>query len=170
MDTCMRTATGRSDHWAAAPRLGAIAFAVLIPVVAMAGTTSTDPVAPSQGVMAQSAPLVRPHAPRPAQPPLDRRMDLLTAELKLKPEQQIQIRALLQRQQEEVRRLWSDSTVPPPLRVGGTQAIGDRTGDAIRSVLDEEQRAKYHQPRHRDASVGAGGDGVEAWMSQRASH
>ena len=134
------------------PYRHALALALWIPVAALAG-------APVESAPAQAA-----ATPRAASP-LDRRMALLTAELTLTASQQNQIKALLQHQREDVRQLWSDPAVPAALRIGRTQAISERTADSIRNLLDEEQRKKYLQPRQRDASVGAGGAGVEAWMT-----
>jgi len=45
------------------------------------------------------------------------------------------------------------------------RAIGDKTADQIRALLNEEQKKKYNQPRKpRDASAGAAQPNVEDWM------
>ena len=143
----------------------ALLLASWIPSIALADAPVMDPMqAPPAATLARPArsPTV---ATASAATVLDRRIALLTAELALSESQQSQVRALLQRQREEVLRLWNDQTVPPALRVGRTQAVSQRTADAIRGVLDEEQRKRYIQPRQRNAAMGAGGSDVEAWMT-----
>ena len=71
-------------------------------------------------------------------------------------------------QREAIQQVWGDTSLPPAIRVSRTQAISDRTADGIRALLDDEQRKKYIQPRQREASVGTGGAGVEAWTARAA--
>ena len=97
--------------------------------------------------------------------PLDHRVALLAAELQLSAAQQIQVKAVLQRQREAVLKAWNDDTLAPAVRIGRTQAISERTVNDIRALLDEEQRKKYIQPRQREATVGTGGSDVESWMN-----
>jgi hypothetical protein len=97
--------------------------------------------------------------------PLDRRVMLLARELGLDATQQAQVRKVLERQREEVARLWNDGSIPAARRVSATQAIGDHTADRIRALLNDEQRKKYIQPRQRDVAVGTAGGDVESWMS-----
>jgi hypothetical protein len=136
-----------------APRLAALTLvlAVLVPTESSAGTA--QPVAHERAVAATS---------------LDGRVKLLSAELQLTPDQQLKVRALLEQQREEVRRLWNDTTLAPALRVSRTQGISDRTVEAIRGVLDESQRRRYIQPHQREAAVGAGGADVQSWMDKGA--
>lgn len=138
------------------------ALALLAPMAALAGSATTAAAAADAARAVPGA-----VAPAPSRPDtaLQRRVALLGAELRLDAQQRVRIEALLQRQREEVRTLWSDGTVPAALRIGRMQAISERTADAIRGVLDAEQRRRYIQPRQRDALVGAGGAGVEAWMA-----
>jgi Spy/CpxP family protein refolding chaperone len=102
---------------------------------------------------------------RPSVSPLDRRVNLLAKELDLNAAQQAQVKKLLESQREQVARVWNDASIPAARRVVATQAIGDRTADQIRALLTEEQRKKYIQPRQREASVGAPGGDVQAWMN-----
>ena len=74
--------------------------------------------------------------------PLDKRVALLTKELKLDAGQQAKVKKILQDQQMQVSRLWNDTSMAPALRVNATQTIGDRTADQIRALLNEEQRSK----------------------------
>ena len=136
---------------------GALAFALLAPAMALAVAAGTDAVAAQAAATAQ-------RAPQPTiESALDRRMALLTAELQLSPAQQVQVRDALEHQREEVRQLWRDSSVPAAVRISRTQAVSGRTAEAIRAVLDDQQRRKYTRPRQHDAAVGAGGAGIEAW-------
>ena len=67
-------------------------------------------------------------------------------------------------QRAEVAKVWSDASVPSAIRVGATQAIGDRTAERIRTLLNDEQRRKYIQPRQHEVPVGAAGGDVQKWM------
>jgi hypothetical protein len=97
--------------------------------------------------------------------PLDRRVMLLAKELGLDATQQAQVKKVLEGQREQVARVWKDSSIPAAVRVSATQAIGDRTADRIRALLNDEQRTKYIKPRQRDAAVGTAGGDVESWMN-----
>jgi hypothetical protein len=97
--------------------------------------------------------------------PLDRRVMLLARELGLDAAQQAQVKKVLQGQREQVARVWNDKSIPAARRVSATQAIGDRTADRIRALLNDEQRKKYIQPRKRDVAVGTAGGDVESWMN-----
>jgi hypothetical protein len=132
----------------------ALALATLVP-----GHASANPVDAGTG------PVVQSHA---AAASLDGRVELLSAELQLTPEQQSKVRALLQQQREQVRQVWSDASVPAALRIGRTQGIRDRTVEAIRGLLDESQRQRYIQPLPRAAAVGTAGADVRAWMDKGA--
>jgi hypothetical protein len=103
--------------------------------------------------------------PRRTVSPLDRRIALLAKELDLDAAQQARVRALLEAQRQQVARVWNDTSIPAANRVGATQGIGDHTADQIRSLLTEEQRKKYIQPRRREAAVGTAGSNVESWMN-----
>lgn len=114
----------------------------------------------------EAAVLLPQDAPRPRKraSPLDRRVMLLAKELGLDANQRAQVKRVLERQREQVARVWNDGSIPPARRVSATQAIGDRTADRIRALLNDEQRKKYIQPRQRTAAVGTAGGDVESWM------
>jgi hypothetical protein len=132
-----------------------LALVVLAPPPASAGTAEAGTVSSAQGRAATAT-------------SLDRRVELLSAELQLTPEQQVKVRALLEQQREQVRRLWSDTTLAPALRVGRTQGISDRTVEEIHGLLYESQRRRYIQPRQREAAVGTAGADVQAWTQAEA--
>ena len=96
--------------------------------------------------------------------PLERRVQLLAAELDLDAVQQVKVRALLEGQREQVQRVWSNTATPPAVRVNNTQVIGERTADQIRALLTEEQRKKYNLSHQRE-SAEVGKVSVETWMN-----
>lgn len=97
---------------------------------------------------------------------LDGRVQLLARELELSPAQQGQVKKVLLAQRQQVAALWNDSSVPAALRISRTQAIGDRTADQIRALLNDSQREKYIKPRVRETAVGSAGANVESWTPQ----
>jgi hypothetical protein len=97
--------------------------------------------------------------------PLDRRVMLLARELGLDATQRTQVKKVLEGQRADVARVWNDPSIPAARRVSATQAIGDRTADRIRALLNDEQRKKYIKPRQRAAAVGTAGGDVESWMN-----
>lgn len=97
--------------------------------------------------------------------PVDRRVNLLARELDLSATQQAQVKKVLEGQREQVSRVWEDNSIPAARRVSATQVISDRTADQIRSLLSDEQRKKYIQPRKREVAVGTAGGDVESWMN-----
>ena len=136
-----------------------LAMAALLPAIAAAAQPDADILGGSPGKHARAA-------RSKAVAPLERRVALLAAELQLTPEQQLHVRALLERQRQEVRQLWSDNDMAPALRIGRMQAVADQTADAIRGVLDDNQKKKYIQPRQRDVAVGTSGADLETWMAE----
>ena len=74
-------------------------------------------------------------------------MQLLSKELELTPVQQVTVRGILEEQHEAVRRVWSNSELPPQERTAATRAVAERTADRIRAVLTEQQRKKYNAPK-----------------------
>lgn len=96
---------------------------------------------------------------------LDDRVRILTQWLGLDATQQNELRKVLEGQREQVRSLWSDTSVPAAYRISATQAISDRTGDQIRAMLNEEQKKKFNPPRPpRDETAASARPNVEDWM------
>ncbi len=54
---------------------------------------------------------------------------------------------ILSNQRLQIMKLWNDTSMPPASRVGATRVISTQTGDRIRAMLTDEQKAKYNQPR-----------------------
>ncbi len=78
---------------------------------------------------------------------LTERVRLLTAELDLTEPQQTQLRVILLRQADAIRRVWTDRTLTDGERGPITSAIGEKTADDIRDLLSPAQREKYNPPR-----------------------
>jgi len=78
---------------------------------------------------------------------LTERIRLLTAELDLTASQQTDVRAILVRQSDAIRKVWTDRTLTDGERGPITSAIGKKTADAIRDLLTPTQREKYNPPR-----------------------
>ena len=98
-------------------------------------------------------------------PVLDQRVALMSAELGLDERQLLELRRILINQRTQIMKLWNDTSVPPASRVGATRVISNQTGDQIRALLNDEQRAKYNQPRKpRDAAADPDARSVEDWM------
>jgi hypothetical protein len=148
------------DHWGT--RLGRAALALALWPGGLVAAQAADDDAPA---VAASAPPVSEaaarHAPRLT---IASRVQLLTRELGLDVGQQSRVQSILQDQRSEVSKVWSDSSISSALRVRATQAIGDKTADRIRAILNEAQRKKYIQPRMHEAPVGAPGGDVQQWL------
>jgi hypothetical protein len=78
---------------------------------------------------------------------LTERVRLLTAELELTDQQQTEVRAILVRQSDAIRKVWTDRSLTDGERGPITGAIGEKTADAIRDLLSPRQREKYNPPR-----------------------
>jgi len=77
---------------------------------------------------------------------------------------------VLEGQREQVRKVWSDASVPAAYRVSAIHAISDKTADQIRALLSEEQKKHYNPPKPpREAATGSSRPSVEAWMNQAKS-
>jgi periplasmic protein CpxP/Spy len=96
---------------------------------------------------------------------LEERVQLISRELHLDPDQEAHVRQILLDQRAEVSKVWDNSAVPAAQRVGATQAITERTADRIRAILTEEQKTKYLKARSHDTPVGAPGGDVEKWIT-----
>ena len=100
------------------------------------------------------------------QPALEQRLTLMSAELGLDEPQRAELRRILVNQRTQIMKLWGDNSVPAASRVGATRVISEQTGDQIRALLNEEQKAKYNRPRKpRDAAANPDARSVEDWMN-----
>ncbi len=96
---------------------------------------------------------------------LEDRVTVLSKALDLDARQQLELHKILQRQREQVTKVWSDTSVAPAHRVLATQAIGDKTRDQIRALLNDEQKKRYNPPRQAHQAAGSS-PSVEDWMNQ----
>jgi hypothetical protein len=95
---------------------------------------------------------------------LEERVRTLSKALDLDAKQQLELRKVLEKQREQVKKVWADESVPAPYRIAETQAVGDRAADAIRSLLNEEQRKKFSPPKPTHGATGTARSNVEDWM------
>jgi hypothetical protein len=95
---------------------------------------------------------------------LEERVGILTQWLKLDAKQQSEVRKVLDSQREQIKSLWSDTSVPAAYRISATQTISDKTGDQIRALLNEDQRKKFNPPRQPRDETGSAKPNVEDWM------
>jgi hypothetical protein len=103
-------------------------------------------------------------ARQPVKSALDKRVQLLAAELNLDAAQQVAVRRLLLQQREQTLKVWSDEAVPAAVRIKATQGVADRTAGQIRALLNETQRSRYTQPRNPEAEQHFATGDLESWM------
>ena len=101
---------------------------------------------------------------QPVKSALDKRVQLLAAELNLDEAQQAAVRRLLLQQREQTLKVWSNDAVPAAVRIQATQGVADRTAGQIRSLLNDAQRSRYTQPRNREAEQHFATGDLESWM------
>jgi hypothetical protein len=97
---------------------------------------------------------------------LDLSVQRLATGLHLTSQQQQQLRTLLVQQHDQVGHVWSDPQLSAGERIALTQQISHRTADAIRAMLDDEQRKLYNPP-HVDKKP-ATGRSIDEWMQLAA--
>jgi len=113
---------------------------------------------------------VHAQARQPVHPPaarvdaLEQRVQLLTRELDLNPEQQEAVRQILRGQREAVQQIWQDPQISPAERAPAVRLVGERTADRIRAVLNDEQKKKYNQPLPNGALSTQANVDVEGWL------
>ncbi len=86
---------------------------------------------------------------------LEERVKAFSKALDLDARQQAELKKVLESQREQIRRVWSDGSVPPDQRASATRAISYQTADRIRALLNEEQRKKYSPPRPPQEAAGS---------------
>ena len=107
----------------------------------------------------------QPVHPRPMRvDALEQRVQLLTHELDLKPEQQEAVRQILRGQREAVRQIWQDPQIAPAERAPAVRLVGERTADRIRAVLNDEQKKKYNRPLPDEALSTQANVDVDGWL------
>lgn len=95
---------------------------------------------------------------------LEVRVKLLTEKLDLDPKQQVEVKRLLERERQQILQVRTNTNRSAVDRALAIQAIGDKTSDQVRAMLNEEQKKKYPAARPpRDAKIAPQAD-VEHWM------
>lgn len=97
-------------------------------------------------------------------PPARNLAAALAKRLDLDAKQEAQVRRLLANRQAQIRKLWSDPSIAGDERVGAVKAINVRTIEQIRSLLTEEQKQKYFQPRPAGSPASEPSLSVEDWL------
>ena len=141
------------------------------PAPAESGATE-EAAAPPQAAPASEPAARESTAPvrRKAVSPLDRRIALLAKELDLDARQQAEVRRILLQQRDEMSKAWADESQPAPLRIAASRAIGDRTAERIRAILNAKQREKYIKPRTAIPDAAQPAAKVESWINATGSH
>ena len=84
--------------------------------------------------------------------------------LDLDKRQQTELRAVLQSQAEQVRKLWSEQSVPEAYRANEMRAIFARTEERIRALLSVEQRKLYIQKQQPENPVAPQEASFDDWL------
>lgn len=100
----------------------------------------------------------------PRKPPARDPAAAFAKRLDLDAKQQAQVRRLLAIRQAQIRKVWSDPSIDGDDRVGAVKAINVKTIEQIRSLLTEEQKQKYFQPRPVGSPATEPGSSVEDWL------
>lgn len=132
-----------------------------------------DDAAPAQHAAPAASAEDEPTPPNPRRrmaSPLDQRIALLGKELDLDERQKAEVRKILIQQSEEIRAAWSNSTQPAAVRIAASRAIGDKTAERIRALLNDKQREKYIKPRPKMPDAAQAPDKVEGWINAVGSH
>jgi uncharacterized membrane-anchored protein YhcB (DUF1043 family) len=98
---------------------------------------------------------------------IDTRVRVLARALQLDPQQQAQLRAVLDNQRQAVVKIWADPALLAAERAPATRAVEQRTADEIRALLTDEQKRRYNSAASLD-SKSAPPD-VEAWMRRQSA-
>jgi hypothetical protein len=131
-----------------------LVIAALMPWPGAMGAASAQP--PQEQVTAQ--------LPRAKESAIDGRVQLLARELDLDATQQVEVRKMLVQQRADTARAWSDESMPSAMRVAATRAIGDRTAERIRAILNDKQREKYLKARPSLSDNAQPATKVESWI------
>ena len=164
----------------------ALFFMLGLPLSASRAASADDPVVPnaptaSQGagatgaVDASAASNVPLHpritrsgtarVPRAGGPgTLEERVRFFTSKLDLDVTQQAKLRKILTDQREAVRKIWSNPMLSPAERAPATLAANQRTGEEIRSILNDAQRQKYNPPAPTTPAPPGDKRTVEDWL------
>jgi len=143
-----------------------IRASALMIALATGGAQAAGATAQESGAVAEVAKTSHRATPAPAaRSGIDGRVQLLTKELDLDARQQVEVRKILVQQRAEVLQAWSDESLPAQMRVAGTRAIGNRTAERIRAILNDAQREKYIKPKPSLPDQAQPAGNLESWIS-----
>jgi hypothetical protein len=143
---------------------------IIVAVLSICTMLPAITVAADDDAMALSPPAAPSHPPARVATagPLDHRVAVLTKALELDARQQAELARIFASQREAVKKIWSNPALLAAERVPATRAAEDRTGDAIREILTDEQKKKYNPPKppapppSRPPDIGAWMDATRA--------
>ena len=95
---------------------------------------------------------------------LDDRVKELAKALDLNPTQQAGVKAVLEHQQLQARKIQFDPAVEGSERIGRFRALQDDTVLRIRALLNDEQKKKYDPLNHASPSPESSQKYVDQWM------
>jgi hypothetical protein len=150
------TSTTRSQH-----SRSRTTYAPLLALACVLVGTAPVRAADAGGTESDAPPAVT-HAQR--KPPGRDPAAAFAKRLDLDAKQQAQVTRLLAIQRAQIRRLWSDPSIAADDRIGAVKAINAKTVEQIRSLLTEEQKLKYFQPRQVASPATEPGPSVEDWL------
>jgi hypothetical protein len=151
---------------------GGSVAAVDDPAQAPVNANSSDVPQPADASVPSEAPMhpkvVRGGTPRVIHPgspgTIEERVRYFTKNLNLDVTQQAKLRRILEDQRDGIRRIWSNPMVSPADRAPATLAANKRTGDEIRSILNDEQKQKYNPPAPSTPPIPGDKRTVEDWL------
>ena len=138
----------------------AVYVALLALVFVLAGIAPAFAADPGAGQPEAVRPLRQPPQKSPERDPAA----AFAKRLNLDAKQQAQVRRLLAIQQAQIRKVWSDPSIDGDDRVGAVKAISAKTVEQIRSLLTEEQKQKYFQPRPSGSLPAQPSRSVADWL------
>jgi len=147
-----------------------VVAATILSLVAGAGfaiQAAAQDAAPTTEAAANHGPQAAPHPAGGSG--IDARVQLLAKELDLDAGQQVEVRKILVRQRADVIQVWNNESMPAQVQVASTRAIGERTADSIRAILNDKQRARYSKALPAPAS-GQATPGGDSWTNVLGSN
>jgi len=88
-------------------------------------------------------------------PPSAERIKALTAALALKPDQEEEIREMIEKNEAPRKKIRADQTIPEEERKGRLKQIAKAEKDQIKAILSPEQKVKWEELQTRNANAKA---------------
>lgn len=139
----------------------------LAPCAAAQATNSAAPPAPAQppasSAHSSPAPAARPRSVY-HKSSIDDRVKGLTKALDLNETQQAGLKAVLEHQQMQARKIQFDQTIEGGERIARIRALQEDTVLRIRALLNDEQKMKYDPLNHAQPSANPSDSYIDQWM------